>query len=102
MLEFPDIQEVYEDYDSLGFRVLAVNPIDDLETILQVRENPEMGITFQLLMDNPIQNVHSMYNIGIYYPQNFFIDGSGKIRYRFGITSEDALRSYLNEIYSGP
>jgi len=101
MLEFPDIQEVYEDYSSLGFQVLAINPFDDLEAIREVREDPTLGITFQLLMDNAVQNTDSLYNISI-YPQNFLIDGSGKIRYRFGYTTEEALISNLNTIYYGP
>jgi peroxiredoxin len=100
MLEFPDIQEVYEDYSSLGFQVLAVNPYDDLETIREVREDPTMGITFQLLMDNDVQNTDGLYNITI-FPQNFLIDGSGKIRFRFGYTTEEALRANLENIY-GP
>jgi peroxiredoxin len=100
MLEFPDIQEVYEDYSNLGFQVLAINPYDDLETIREVREDPTVGITFQLLMDNEVQNTDGLYNISI-YPQSFLIDGSGKIRYRFGYTTEDALRANLDTIY-GP
>ena len=97
MLEFPDLEQVYQEFQHHGFQILAVNPYDPLETIIEVREDPSLNPTFQLLLDSEHQ-VEGMYNVAL-YPTNLLIDGSGKIRYRFGHTTAEELRAMLNEIY---
>jgi peroxiredoxin len=97
MLEFPDLEQVYQEYAHHGFQILAVDPYDPLETVIEVREDPSLNPTFQLLLDSEHQ-VEGMYNVTL-YPTNFLIDGSGEIRYRIGHTTADELRSILNNIY---
>jgi peroxiredoxin len=97
ILEFPDLQEVYEEYNHRGFQILAVNPYDPLEVIIEVREDPDLLPTFQLLMD-PEHQVEYNYGVTI-YPANLLVDGSGEIRYRFGHTTAAELRSMLDDIY---
>jgi len=97
MLEFPDLEQVYQEYAHHGFQILAVNPYDPLEVVIEVREDPNLLPTFQLLMD-PDHVVEGLFGVSI-YPTNILIDGSGEIRYRFGHTTAEELRSMLQDIY---
>jgi peroxiredoxin len=100
MLELPEFKHVYDDdeYSDRGFRILAINPYDPLATVVQTGE--DLSLPFQLLMDSN-HITEGIYGVSI-YPSNFIIDGSGKIRYRFGYTTEEAIRADLDDIYSGP
>jgi len=97
MLEFPDLEAVYQEYAHHGFQILAVNPYDPMETIIEVREDPSLHPTFQLLQD-PNHAVEGLYSVTL-YPTNIIVDGSGEIRYRFGHTTATELRSMLQDVY---
>ena len=100
MQEFPDLQSIYEDYSHHGFQILAVNPYDSQETIIDTRE--ELGLTFQLLMDPGQVVADSLFHVTI-YPANILVDGSGEILNVMGETSYEVLASLLNDLYgSGP
>ena len=100
MQEFPDLQSIYEDYSHHGFQILAVNPYDSQETIIDTRE--ELGLTFQLLMDPGQVVADSLFHVTI-YPTNILVDGSGEILNVLGETNYDVLASLLNDLYgSGP
>ncbi len=100
MQEFPDLQSIYEDYSHHGFQILAVNPYDSQETIIDTRV--ELGLTFQLLMDPGQVVADSLFHVTI-YPTNILVDGSGEILNVLGETNYDVLASLLNDLYgSGP
>ncbi len=99
MLEFPYFEEIYHEFNPRGFQILAVNPYDPLPDIIEARD--QMGLTFQLLMD-PEHEVEQLFGVTI-YPANFFIDGSGQVRYVRGHLTYDELELLLLELYgSGP
>ena len=100
MQEFPDLQSIYEDYSHHGFQILAVNPFDPQEVIVQTRQ--ELELTFQLLMDPGQVVADSLFHVTI-YPTNILVDGSGEILNVLGETNYDVLASLLNDLYgSGP
>lgn len=100
MQEFPEIQNVYEDYSHHGFQVLAVNPFDSQEVIAGVRD--ELDLTFQLLMDPGQVVADSLFHVTL-YPTNILVGGSGEVLNVLGNTSYQELSSLLNGIYgSGP
>ncbi len=90
--EFPDIQQVYEDRVSDGFRILAINTGltgDRLERFEEIREL--LGLTFPLLQ-NPDGPDFTIDLFGaVQAPTNILVDKTGMIRYRFGATTYDDL-----------
>jgi peroxiredoxin len=88
---------VYQEYAHHGFQILAVNPYDPMEAIIEVRDDPSLHPTFQLLQD-PAHQVEGLYSVTL-YPTNIIVDGSGEIRYRIGHTTAAELRSMLQEVY---
>ncbi len=97
VLEFPHFEEFYHEFNPWGFQILAVDPYDALLEIIEFRD--EMDLTFQLLMD-PEHEVEQMFGVTI-YPANFFIDGSGEVRYVRGHITYDEMESLMIELYGG-
>jgi len=81
ILEFPEIEQAYQDYASYGVQVLGIDPmwLDELEDVQFVRE--EVGLSFKLLLDivdGQKSTVSAQYNIYL-APVNIIIDQSGEI-----------------------
>jgi peroxiredoxin len=78
-VEFPYIQDIYEELRSDGFTVLAIEISGDrnrAETFME-----EEGITFMNVIDAGGRIGRELY--GVYaYPTTFLIDREGIIRYR--------------------
>jgi cytochrome c biogenesis protein CcmG, thiol:disulfide interchange protein DsbE len=76
--EMPAMQRVYEEYESQGFTILAVNTTyqDDLNRAMEFAD--ELGLTFPILLDLDGQ-VSRQYQIRA-MPTSFFVDGEGIIR----------------------
>jgi peroxiredoxin len=74
--EMPYLQEIYEEWEGKGLKLLAVNL--DSNAALARNFLEKEGLTLPVLLDN-LQNVAERYNInGI--PTTFFIDKDGIIR----------------------
>jgi peroxiredoxin len=96
MQEFPEIQDVYEDYQHHRFQVLAINPFDSQEVIADTRD--ELGLTVQLLMDPGQAVADPLFHVTL-YPTNIIVDGSGEVLNVLGITSYQELSNILNGLY---
>ncbi|MBU0520585.1 redoxin domain-containing protein [bacterium] len=101
ILEFPEIEQAYQDYLPYGVQVMGINTMwyDDLEDVQFVRE--ELGLTFKLLLDvvdGHNSTVTAQYNI-FWAPINIIIDQSGEIvlRDEDGVTYEQ-LADKFNEL----
>ncbi|HJW90377.1 MAG TPA: redoxin domain-containing protein [Anaerolineales bacterium] len=97
--EMPAIQRVYQDYQSRGFVVLAVNATsqDSLPSALEFVS--ELGLTFPILLDTDGQ-VSALYRLRS-LPTSFFVDGKGIIREVVigGPMSEALLRIRVEQLF---
>ncbi len=95
--EMPAFQRVYQEYESRGLVILAVDAIqqDNLEDVrLFVSNN---ALTFPILLDERSE-VLSLYQISA-FPSTFFVDPQGVIRkVVIGAVSEPLLRSQVDEM----
>jgi peroxiredoxin len=93
MEEFPEIEQIYQDYSPDGLRILALNPMvtDDLETVQQVRSG--LGLSFQLLLDYG-GDTYLTYGVDI-WPTNFIIGPGGEIVERLGSTTYEELAGII-------
>ncbi|MFH1010625.1 MAG: redoxin domain-containing protein [bacterium] len=93
ILEFPYLQQVYEEFGAEGgFQILAVNPYDPMETIRQFRV--QSGLTFPFLRDGD-HAVSLCYAVAI-YPTNLLVDKRGIIRNRLGRVTYEELRALVD------
>ncbi|MBN1371985.1 MAG: redoxin domain-containing protein [Anaerolineaceae bacterium] len=98
--EMPAFQRVYQEYESHGLVILAVDAIqqDSLDDVrLFVSNN---ALTFPILLDERSE-VLSTYQISA-FPSTFFVDQEGVIRkVVIGAVSEPLLRSQVEEMLGG-
>ena len=98
--EMPAFQRVYQEYESRGLVILAVDAFqqDILEDVrLFVNNN---ALTFPILLDERSE-VLSTYQISA-FPSTFFVDQEGVIRkVVIGAVSEPLLRSQVEEMLGG-
>ncbi len=95
--EFPEIQQVYEDYLPHGVQVLGIDPMffDDLESVHNVRNAHEL--TFKLLLDWDA-DYSGPNNYGVLvYPTNIVVGPGGDIAARMTGTSYEE----LSDIFDG-
>jgi thiol-disulfide isomerase/thioredoxin len=89
MQEMPFIEQVYENYRSQGFRVLAVNPMyqDDSLDVCQARD--QLGLQFDILLD---YNHTQLAPYGVTsFPTNVLVDQRGVIDWRVGSVTYESL-----------
>jgi peroxiredoxin len=103
LIEFPHIQDAWEDPDFSGqFQVLAVNGQDPWTIfVMYPTLHPELGLTFPLLHDVTQQVRASDYNVTS-HPANFLIDQTGVIRYRWGSISKELLYDAIQNLLIVP
>ncbi len=79
--EMPEIEELYQEYQAQGFRVVGVS-IDNRGAADQIAEfAEEIGVSFTILHD-PEQSITRNYQtIGV--PESFLIDGDGVLMARW-------------------
>lgn len=103
ILEFPDIQAVYEDPDYAGYiEFFGIDPVDPWEVFGSFREDHStLGLTFPLLHNGVSSgfDLQTDYDVSI-YPANFIIDQTGKIRYRMGSVTEEIVRNAVETLLS--
>lgn len=89
--EFPYFEEALDRYGD-DIELLAVNPLDSLDSIVALRE--ELGSTFPMLRDTV--NLYRGFDVTA-YPVTVFIDSDGKVLsiHRGAYSSQDA---FLNDI----
>ncbi len=96
--EMPAINRVYQEYESQGFEVLAVNTTyqDNLADAEAFAQN--LGLTFPILLDRTGE-ISQLYLLrGL--PSSYFIDREGIIRYVVvgGPMSETLIRTKIQEL----
>ncbi|WP_333645851.1 redoxin family protein [Lacrimispora sp.] len=104
--EMPDIQKLYESYDTEGDNALIVLGVaapnygqeKDEETVKKFLE--ENGYTYPTLMDTTGELFEAY---GVYsYPMTFMIDRDGNVfGYASGMLSEDTMRSIVEQTMNG-
>lgn len=99
LVEFPHIQEVWEDprfTDKIQF--FGINGQDIWQIAVMFSDlHPELGLTFPLLHDATQQVRAVDYNV-IAHPANFLIDQNGVIRYRWGSITEELLEDAVQTL----
>jgi len=94
----PHLRELYEDYEKYGLEIVAIHSpefsfernVDNVKKAID-----ELNITWPVVLDNDFSQWNSYNNR--YWPAQFFIDGTGEIRYfHFGEGSYDEAESYKN------
>lgn len=104
MEEFPEIEELYQDFAAVGLMVLGIDPIlppfynDDLEDIKAVRD--EFNLSFNLLIDDGGTVNFNLYGV-VAHPTNILIKPSGVIHNILGHTDYETLASEIEEILGG-
>jgi len=99
--EFPAIETLYTERANDGFRVLAINANytrqDIFANFASFRE--EVNIPTIPLLLNTLGTDFTYETLGFAaIPQNFLVDQSGVIRYRFGATTYDELSGFVSEL----
>lgn len=95
--EMPAFQRVYEEYETRGLVILAVDAIqqDNLDDVQSFVSNN--SLTFPILLDERSE-VLAGYQISA-FPSTFFVDQEGVIRkVVIGAVSEPLLRSQIEEL----
>ena len=95
MAEFPEIEEIYQEYANHGVRVLGIDTMwfgEQLADVQNVRSS--LGLTFNLLLDYGAV-VTQQYSIAG-CPTNIIIDRGGEIVSRLGSTSYSELAGILD------
>ncbi len=94
--EFPEIEQIYQDYLPYGVQVLGIDPMffDDLEDVQFVRN--ELGLSFKLLLDWGSLTTTD-YGV-IAYPTNFVIAQGGDIAARLLSVNYEILADILNDL----
>ena len=99
LIEFPHIQDVWEDPDFTDqIQFFGINGQDPW-TIFQLYpdQQPQLGLTFPLLHDATQQVRAGDYGVTA-HPANFLIDQNGVIRYRWGSITEELLVSSIQTL----
>lgn len=94
--EMPFIQQVYDEWQRSGLRVLAINLGDSADTVNSFLE--EHGLSFPVLL-NPNSELVGRYNIE-FIPTTFFLDEDGIIQHiEVGaFSSKEAIESILSQL----
>jgi peroxiredoxin len=96
--EMPELDELAHEYRDAGFRVLAVNVLEDAATIRRFGE--EMDLDLPLLVDRN-GDVNKAYNVQA-MPTSYLIDAEGVIReVRFGVVSRRFLEPRIAALRQG-
>jgi peroxiredoxin len=73
--EFPKLQRVYEELQSEGFEILAVNSGQSKDHVQEIKET--YALTYPLLVDEEAKTAEEYKVSGL--PASYFIDGNGMI-----------------------
>lgn len=93
--EMPTLQEVYREYESQGFVLLAINLNESNLAVNKFREN--YGLTFPIVIDKE-DRVSRLYDI-VPLPTSYFIDKNGVVQAKWtGELSKEKLRSFMKQI----
>jgi cytochrome c biogenesis protein CcmG, thiol:disulfide interchange protein DsbE len=97
--EMPELDQVARDYREAGFRVLAVNVLEDAAAVRRYGE--ELQLDLPLLLD-PSGGVYKAYNVqGL--PTSFLVDRDGVIRdVRYGVVSRAYFEARLPALLDAP
>ncbi|MCX6639959.1 MAG: redoxin domain-containing protein [bacterium] len=97
MEELPDIEAVYEELYSQGFRVLGVNPADNVTIQSGVRD--DLDLTFELLKDqNNAVTLTFLQPPSYPFPTNILIDQSGVIQWYTGSLDYELLKEHVQAL----
>jgi cytochrome c-type biogenesis protein len=93
-IEMPEFEAAFNEYRDDGFTILAVNNQEELEDVLDFRENLE--VTFPMVLDES-GDIQDLYGIRM-YPSTLLIGPDGVIIDRhFGVMTADQLGDMLAE-----
>lgn len=93
--EMPALQEVYKEYESKDFVILAVNLNESNLAVNQFRD--KLGLTFPIVIDKD-NEVSKLYDI-VPLPTSYFVNKQGVVVGKWtGEISKDKLRSIVKEI----
>jgi cytochrome c biogenesis protein CcmG, thiol:disulfide interchange protein DsbE len=97
--EMPELDQVARDYREAGFRVLAVNVLEDATAVRRYGE--ELQLDLPRLLD-PGGGVYKAYNVqGL--PTSFLVDRDGLIRdVRYGVVSRGYFEARLPTLLEAP
>jgi cytochrome c biogenesis protein CcdA/peroxiredoxin len=96
--EMPEFQAVYEQLQTEGFTVLAVNMLEKPEAVQAFMD--ELGLSFPIALD-PAAEINDQYQIR-QYPTSFLIDQNGIIRQvHAGELKGEVLVGWLNALSLG-
>jgi cytochrome c biogenesis protein CcmG, thiol:disulfide interchange protein DsbE len=97
--EMPELDQLARDYREAGFRVLAVNVLEDGPNIRDFGE--ELGLDLPLLADRRGET-YKAYNVQA-LPSSYLVDGEGVIRdVRLGVVTRRYLESRLPGLLPTP
>lgn len=96
LLEIPFIQQVYEEWSTMGLQILTINTSDSPEQVRSFMESN--NLSFPVLLDPKGSMLGKYQSIGI--PVSFFIDRDGIIQARkYGaFFSKEQIEEYLDTI----
>ena len=92
--EMPLLDELYQRYEKVGFRVLGVNIDDDQRSAIKMVS--VLGISFPVLLDER-KHVSRLYDVDA-MPATLLIDRSGIVRYIHHGYRSGYEHSYVDEI----
>lgn len=93
--EMPTLQEIYREYESQGFVLLAINLNESNLAVNKFRES--YGLTFPIVIDKE-DRVSRVYDI-VPLPTSYFVDRNGVVQGRWtGELSKEKLRSFVKQI----
>jgi peroxiredoxin len=96
LVEMPEFQAAYEQYQDQGFTVVAVNNLESAAAVRAFRE--ENALSFPLAMDES-GAIQSLYGVQRTYPSSFLLDRNGVILLRrAGILTPDELHEALRDL----
>jgi len=78
--EMPSMERLHQQVDAEGFKVIAVNQMEDADQVFAFTGQLEIDPTFEILFDSTSQVSHKYAVRGL--PTTYLIDKKGKIRYR--------------------
>ncbi len=99
--EFPGLEQVYQDHQDAGFRILAVNAGYNNDNIPEFQDVKDIGLTFPMLYngDNWQHIIQELYSI-MDFPTNFLVDEEGIIQYRVGAVEYEELSTMVEGLLS--
>jgi len=96
LAEMPRLQVMYADYGSQGYMPLAINVLEDMDSVVKVYARQ---YTYGFLLDDA--SAWMAYRMGGYIPLNYVIDNLGLVVNSMEGFDESAIRAWVESVLPG-